>query len=241
MLDLPPQDRGHIMAIVDRIVRPDVPETRMRGFEELAEYTMGKVRERRDAPGVDLVSRLTTAEIEGRPLEAFELQGLMSVLMLAGLDTVASMLTFIARFLAHSPGHRRRLLADPAIRTDAIEEFLRRMPMVNLTRQARGDTMLDGAPVRAGDLVVAPLALANFPRDGQDWLSVDFDRPRLQHATFGAGVHYCPGSMLARTEIRIFLEEWLPRIPDFAVAEGARLEVKVGAAVMIPRLPLVWS
>ena len=95
--------------------------------------------------------------------------------------------------------------------------------------------------VRPGDLVVAPLALANFPQDGQDWLSVDFDRPRLQHATFGAGAHYCPGSMLARTEIRTFLEEWLPRIPDFAIAEGAELQVKVGAAVMIPRLPLVWT
>jgi cytochrome P450 len=241
MLDLPPQDRGHIMAIVDRIVRPDVPEARMRGFEDLADYTMGKVRERRAAPGDDLVSRLTAAEIEGRPLEPFELQGLMSVLMLAGLDTVASMLTFIARFLASSPGHRRRLLAEPSIRTEAIEEFLRRMAMVNLTRQAREDIVLDGISVRTGDLIVAPLTLANFPRDGQDWLQVDFDRPRLQHATFGGGAHYCPGSMLARTEIRIFLEEWLPRIPDFAIAEGARLEVKVGAAVMIPRLPLVWK
>jgi cytochrome P450 len=241
MLELPAQDRGPIMAIVDRIVRPDVPGTRIRGFDELAEYTMGKVRERRAAPGADLVSRLTAAEIGGRPLEPSELQGLMSVLMLAGLDTVASMLTFIARFLAGSPGHRRRLLAEPSIRTEAIEEFLRRMAMVNLTRQARADTMLDGVTVRQGDLVVAPLAFVNFPRDGQDWLSVDFDRPRLQHATFGGGAHYCPGSMLARTEIRIFLEEWLPRIPDFAIAEGARLQVRAGAAMMIPRLPLVWK
>ncbi len=47
--------------------------------------------------------------------------------------------------------------------------------------------------------------------------------------------------MLARTEIRIFLEEWLRRIPDFTIAEGACLEIKVGAAVMIPRLSLVWD
>ena len=65
-------------------------------------------------------------------------------------------------------------------------------------------------------------------------------RPRLTHATFGAGPHYCPGSPLARAEIRIFLEEWLTRIPDFAIAEGARLEVKVGAAAMMPSLPLAW-
>ena len=48
------------------------------------------------------------------------------------------------------------------------------------------------------------------------------------------------GSSLARAEIRIFLEEWLTRIPDFEIAEGAELEVKVGAAAMMPNLPLVW-
>ena len=95
--------------------------------------------------------------------------------------------------------------------------------------------------LKQGDLIVAPTALANFPDDGGDWLAVDFHRPRRPHATFGAGAHYCPGSMLARTEIRIFLEEWLRRIPHFTIAEGARLEIKVGAAVMIPRLPLVWN
>ena len=55
-----------------------------------------------------------------------------------------------------------------------------------------------------------------------------------QYATFGAGAHYCMGSSLARAEIRVFLEEWLARIPDFAIAEGAKLEVKVGAAAMMP-------
>ena len=188
-----------------------------------------------------MVSALIAADFGGRPLDETELQGLMTVLMLAGLDTVASMLTFIARFLATSPNHRRMLVANPAILTDAIEEFLRRMAMVNLTREVAVDTVLAGVQLKQGDLIVAPTALANFPDDGGDWLAVDFHRPRRPHATFGAGAHYCPGSMLARTEIRIFLEEWLRRIPDFMIAEGARLEIKVGAAVMIPRLPLVWE
>ncbi len=241
MLDLPADDRPIIMGIVDRIVRPDVPETRMRGFAELADYTGALAIARRSAPGEDLVSSLIAADFGGRPLDETELQGLMTVLMLAGLDTVASMLTFIARFLATSPGHRRMLVANPAILTDAIEEFLRRMAMVNLTREVAVDTVLEGVQLKQGDLIVAPTALANFPDDGGDWLAVDFRRPRRPHTTFGAGAHYCPGSMLARTEIRIFLEEWLRRIPDFAIADGARFEIKVGAAVMIPRLPLVWE
>ena len=138
------------MAIVDRIIRPDVPETRHRGFADLAEYTMGKVRERRASPGSDLVSQLAVANIDGRPLRDDELQGLMSVLMLAGLDTVASMLTFITRFLALNPGHRQQLRERPEIMTAAIEEFLRRMAMVNLTREVARDIDAGQRPPQAG-------------------------------------------------------------------------------------------
>ncbi len=241
MLDLPDEDKPVIMAFVDRIVRPDAPETRMQGFADMGAYTMAKVRERKARPGSDLISKLARSGFGDRPLRDDELQGLMSVLMLAGLDTVASMLTFITRFLATSPHHRVQLRERPDLLTNAIEEFLRRMAMVNLTRELVRDTQLGGVLLKAGDLIVAPTALANFPQDGSNWLEVDFERPRHLHATFGAGAHYCMGSSLARAEIRVFLEEWLKRIPDFAIAEGAVLEVKAGAAVMMPRLPLVWK
>lgn len=241
MLGLPAEDRPHVVAISDRIVRPDTPETRMRGFADLADYTMAKVRERSASPGNDLVSHLSRADIDGRKLSERELQGITTVLMLAGLDTVAGMLSFIVRFLAESPAHRRQLLDHPELTASAVEEFLRRMAMVNLTREVEQDTQLGGVVLKQGELIVAPTALCSFPEDGDDWLAVDFTRKRQQHATFGAGPHYCLGSMLARAEIRIFLEEWLPRIPDFAVADDARLEVRVGAAAMIPSLPLVWT
>ncbi|MBV1687803.1 cytochrome P450 [Novosphingobium sp. G106] len=241
MLDLPAGDRDHIMAVVDRIIRPDVPETRMRGFEELADYTMAKVRERRASPGEDLVSQLALAQIDGELLDDAALQGLMSVLLLAGLDTVAGMLGFIVRFLATSPAHRRQLREEPALISSAIEEFLRRMAMVNLTREVERDVVLDGVLLKRGDLVVVSTPLGNFPQDGQDWLAVDFHRPRIAHTTFGAGPHFCLGAMLARAEIRIFLEEWLSRIPDFEIPESAELKVQVGAAAMIPQLPLIWS
>jgi len=241
MLDLPMADREVILGIVDRIVRPDVPETRMKGFGELAEYCFARIGERRAQPGEDLLSVLAAASFQGRALSNAELQGLTTTLMLGGLDTVAAMLTFIARFLAESPQHRAELRARPEAITAAIEEFLRRMGMANLTREVACEVEIDGVRLMPGDLVLVPTPLCNFPEDGKDWLAVDFDRTRLTHATFGAGPHYCLGSMLARAEIRIFLQEWLARIPDFAVKPGVVLEVKVGAAACIPRLPLVWS
>ena len=242
MLDLPLDETPVIIEIVDRIIRPDVPETRLAGFDDLGRYTMAKVAERRARPGDDVISGLIAARIDGAPLSDGDMQGLMPVLMLAGLDTVAGMLSFIALFLARNPAHRRRLAADPGLIPAAIEEFLRRMAMVNLTREVAKDVELGGVAMRAGDLVVVPLALANlaeerYPRP----LEVDFDRPRPRHATFGAGPHVCMGAALARTEITIFLEEWLARIPEFGVAPDAALEVRVGAAAMIPALPLVWD
>jgi cytochrome P450 len=241
MLDLPLDDRPRIMAIVDRIIRPDVPETRMLGFEDLGRYTMEKVAERRVSPGEDVISGLLRARIDGEALSDVDLQGLMSVLMLAGLDTVAGMLSFITVFLARNPAHRHRLIAEPALIPVAIEEFLRRMAMVNLTREVAVDTRLGEVSLKAGDLIVVPTALPNLSEARYDNpLEVDFDRRRPRHTTFGAGPHVCMGASLARTEIAIFLEEWLSRIPDFAVAPGAALEVRVGAAAMIPALPLVW-
>lgn len=241
MLDLPAADRPLIMGIVDKIIRPEVPEARMAGFADLAAYMLGQIVERRGAPGDDMLTQLAAAQVKGKPLSDEELVGVTTVLMLAGLDTVAGMLSFIVRFLAGSPAHRAQLRERPELTANAVEEFLRRMAMVNLTREVSEDTVLDGVALSAGDLIVVPTALCNFPEDGEDWLAVDFERPRQVHATFGAGPHYCIGSMLARAELRIFLEEWLTRIPDFAVAEGTPLEVKVGAAAMIPRLPLVWQ
>ena len=242
MVGLPLSDRSTVMAIVHRITRPDVPETRMKGFEELAAYMMARVAERRADPGEDLISTLVAAEVDGQPLDEATLQGMMTVLMLAGLDTVAGMLGFIAAFLARNPVHRRRLIAEPALIPPAIEEFLRRLAMVNLTREVVDDTELGGVLMKAGDLVVAPTALANLAEERHaDPLSLDFERRRPRHTTFGAGPHVCMGATLARAEIAIFLEEWLARIPDFAIAPGAKLSVQVGAAAMIPSLPLIWT
>ena len=242
MLELPLADRPIIMDIVDRIIRPDLPETRMRGFEDLGRYTMAKVEERRGGGGADVISDLTRARIDGKPLSDEDLQGLMSVLMLAGLDTVAGMLGFIAAHLARHPAHRHALIAEPGRIPAAIEEYLRRMAMVNITREVAGDTELAGVTLKAGELVVVPLALANLAEERYErTLEVDLDRRRPRHASFGTGPHVCMGAALARTEIAIFLEEWLVRIPDFAIAPGAVLEVRVGAAAMIPELPLVWN
>ncbi len=71
-------------------------------------------------------------------------------------------------------------------------------------------------------------------------MEVDFRRESPKHSTFGHGVHRCPGTHLARTEIRITLEEWLARIPEFEVAPDQEIHYQGGIVGCIEALPLVW-
>lgn len=72
-------------------------------------------------------------------------------------------------------------------------------------------------------------------------MTVDFARKVGQHSIFGNGPHRCPGSFLARTEIKVFLQEWLQRIPEFSVKPGARPGIRSGVNGSLYSLPLVWQ
>jgi camphor 5-monooxygenase len=71
-------------------------------------------------------------------------------------------------------------------------------------------------------------------------LGVDFDRTTSEHTTVGNGPHRCPGALLALTEVRISLEEWLARILQFDVAPGEKIVYHGGIVGRILNLPLVW-
>jgi cytochrome P450 len=72
-------------------------------------------------------------------------------------------------------------------------------------------------------------------------LEVDFDRTVSRHLAFSAGPHRCLGSHLARLEIRVFLEEWLKRIPEFSIKASAELQYRGGKIIELTALPLVWD
>ncbi|HEY6869374.1 MAG TPA: cytochrome P450, partial [Novosphingobium sp.] len=123
----------------------------------------------------------------------------------------------------------------------AIEEILRRHALSTVARCVNGDTEFGGVSLRDGDRVMLPTMLHGL--DEARWddpLAVKFDRNARDHLTFGNGTHRCPGAMLARAELRIFLEEWLKRIPDFSLAEGSVLSFENGVVTGLKALPLVW-
>jgi camphor 5-monooxygenase len=96
--------------------------------------------------------------------------------------------------------------------------------------------------VKAGEIIVTPTPLSGTDeRMNEDPLKVDFHRKSMEHTTFGNGHHKCPGAHLARTEIRVTLEEWLQRIPEFSVAPGTVLKFGGGIVGTVNGLPLVWD
>jgi len=163
--------------------------------------------------------------------------------MTGGLDTVASMMGFVMRFLAMHPEHRQRLLDEPAKIPAAVDEFIRRHGVANTARVVTHDTRFEGVELRAGDRVLVPNNLYGLDDEVfENALDVDFDRADAsRHASFGNGPHRCPGANLARLEIRLLLEAWLPVIPDFSMDPERPPLMTTGIGNSIIELPLVWQ
>ena len=214
---------------------------RMAAAVDIYGYLGTLMADRRAEPRDDIVSYLLTCEVDGRPLEDQELLQIAFLLYMAGLDTVAGALGYMFRHLADEPELRRRLASDGDAVAATVEELLRAYSIVTPVRVVTGDIEFAGCPMRAGDRVLLPTLSANRDRDefdgGED---VRIDRHANRHIAFGAGPHRCLGSHLARLELRIALEEWHRRIPDYHVAEGAELRQHVGGVAGYDRLPLAW-
>jgi cytochrome P450 len=167
---------------------------------------------------------------------------LCSQVLIAGLDTVVNFLGFAMLHLATHHELRDRLAAEPALIPAAVNELLRRSPIVTIGREVRQDIAFAGVQLKAGDMVMAPTALHGLdPRANERPDEVDLKRREPAHSTFGHGDHKCPGAHLARTELVISIEEWLARVPDVTLAPGAEVTFSGGLVGCVDALPLVWA
>ncbi|MGQ0622069.1 MAG: cytochrome P450 [Panacagrimonas sp.] len=241
LVDLPISDRAKLGALADGTVRDPEPGRRVAAMDGLAAYLEPYLNARRGTNGEDLLSRAVNATIAGRPVTAAESLGAAIHLLMAGLDTVSSLLSFVMLFLAQNPSHRRALVEKPDLIPAASLELIRRFPIVTMARQARGDFTIEGTEFKQGDMVAVASHLFNLdPSVYERPLEVDWNRPVHKTLTFGHGPHRCPGALLGRNELVIGLQEWLRHIPDFELEEGAEVSVCGGTVAKITKLPLVW-
>ncbi|MFT3754475.1 MAG: cytochrome P450 [Pseudoxanthomonas sp.] len=243
IVDLPAEDRHQLLPHADVIVRSADMQERLEANKAISAYLMQWIQKRSQEPGDDLISKIATAKVNGRPLTPPEVFGMCSLMLVGGLDTVAGMLAFTARYLAEHPEQRKELIDNPELLPVAIEEIMRRSALPNTARVITHDFEYKGIQFKQGDMIQLPKALYNLDeRKISCPLTVDFHRPQpIPNATFGAGPHKCPGGPLARNEIRIFIEEWLKRIPDFRIKTGFEVQTSGGMVNGLHALELEWD
>lgn len=200
------------------------------------------IDDKRRSPGDDLLSAALGWTIDGEPIPRADLLSWCLLMFMAGLDTVSTQLAYTFWHLARHDGDRARIAGDPSAIPGAVEELLRAFAFVAPARKVRRDADFHGCPLKAGDMVLVPLSAANRdPAAFPDPTSVVLDRTGNNHVAFGAGPHRCLGSHLARRELRIALEEWHRRIPDYRLTDGVEVTEHGGGLYGIDALHLTWD
>jgi cytochrome P450 len=229
-----PQEDADIFRRFIRMVLEDVDATAeereaQQEEGELDAYMDARIAEHVAEPRDDLTSFLLDAELDGNKLDPDHVRGTMVLLMIAGIDTTWSAIGASLWHLAQHAQDRKRLATEPALMDTAVEELLRAYAPVTMARLVAKDFEFQGCPMKEGDWLLLPFPAANrdpdvFPDAGQ----VDLARAENRHAAFGLGIHRCVGSNLARMELRVALEEWMRRYPDFELADPSAVTWSAG-------------
>ena len=232
LMGMPQSDLPQFLQWRDNTIRPDIDPHDPNSAQKIREatgkaitrYFESAIELRRAQPDDNLLSRIVHAQVEGRSFTDDELLGICHLLLLAGLDTVTATLDCMVAYLARNPQQRQLLVEHPELIDGAIEEMLRtETPVTVVARVVKQEHVMRGCTLKPGDGVTIGIGAANGDAEFTDPNVVDFRREGNRHLAFGAGPHRCLGSHLARMELRIALEEFHKRIPEYFVAEGTTL------------------
>lgn len=206
------------------------PELRDETLGEMAAYFDAEINDRIANGGDDLIAYLVKLEIGGQSLDKPTMQKILMLQLVAGIDTTWGVLGASLWHLAGHPEDRRRLVAEPDLLPIAVEEFLRAFASVSLWRTVTEPAVVGDAEMKAGDTVM--MAFPAACRDPEAFEKADeviIDRARNRHVAFGAGIHRCLGSNLARLEITLALRVWLELVPEFELDPAGEVTWAEGA------------
>ncbi|HJR25404.1 MAG TPA: cytochrome P450 [Acidimicrobiales bacterium] len=188
---------------------------------QLIQYLNALFEERRAAPRDDLVSALLAVEEEGDRLSEAELGAIVLLLFVAGHETTMNLIGNGTVALLRSRPQWERLVADPELTPNAVEELLRFDGPVHATQRiATEDAVVGEVQVEQGQSVICHLAAANRdPARFTDPDELDIARPDVQQLTFSHGIHYCLGAALARLEGQEAFKALTRRFPGLELAQ----------------------
>ncbi len=249
LMGLPHEDLPQFLQWRDDTIRPESTSAtqeeadakRAAAGKAIEEYFEAQIEQKRRNPDDRLLTTIVHGEVDGRPLTHEELLGITHLLLLGGLDTVTATLDCMILYLANNPERRRALVEDPSLIPPAVEELLRHQtPVMMVPRIIAQSGEIGGVTFEAGDGATLMIGAADVDEaEFDDPDAVLFDRERNRHLAFGGGPHRCLGSHLARLELRVALEEFHRRIPEYSLADGAEIRFSPGIR-QADHLPLVF-
>jgi cytochrome P450 len=242
-----PFDRiGPIQKATDDAIRGP-GEGRAAGWAQVGAFLDNYLKQRSEEPArgdfVDVVLAGVEGE-DGEPAPWEHKVFVMVDLLAGGIGTTSHTLASLAHHLATHPDHVKRLIAQPELHANLVEEIIRiYAPVTALGRTATRDTEIAGQAIKEGDLVMlSEGAACRDPRVTDNPSVVDLDRRVTQNLAFSYGPHRCIGAHVARLVMRVALEQLLSRMPDLAVAPGQQPSFSnSGVARNMDTLPLVFS
>ncbi|MFF4750899.1 cytochrome P450 [Streptomyces sp. NPDC002514] len=244
LLGVPYADHEFFEEQSRRLLRGPTAEATQDARDRLDEYLGGLIDRKRKEPGDGLIDELVEQQArEGTP-DRDELVALAIILLVAGHETTANMISLGTFTLLQHPERLAELRADPSLLPAAVEELLRMLSIADgLLRVATEDIEVAGTTIRAGEGVVFSTSVINrdegvYP--GPD--SLDWHRSTRHHVAFGFGIHQCLGQNLARTELEIALAALIGRLPGLRLAVPAEeIPFKPGDTIQgMLELPVTW-
>ena len=219
------------------------PELRAKYRDIIRTFFAAEVADRRANPKDDLITALCQTEHEGELLPDEVVVGMCNLQLVAGIDTTWSSIgSALWHFATHENDRRRMAEADDALWDTAIEELLRFYSPVTMARNAIETVEYGGVTMEPGDKILMNFPGANHDPDVfEDPDTVVLDRQRNRHVAFGAGIHRCAGSNLARMEMEVSLKAWFARIPEFTLVDPDAVTWAGGQVRGPRRLPILFG
>jgi cytochrome P450 len=228
LMEMPTDDRRKFSDLVDIMIGMDDPEMRVTpesgqlAAAQLFEIAMNLAVEHKVNPTKgSVLDALLNGVVEGETLNEFEFCTFFLILIAGGVETTRTATSQGMRLLMEHPAELQKLVDDPSLIPDAIEEILRFYPSFNfMQRTAKQDVKVGDMDVKKGDIVRMYYPSVNHETEifGDDADVFDVTRTRRmpnlrnEHRTFGVGQHFCIGSHLARKELVVMFEEMIPRL-----------------------------
>lgn len=253
-LGVPRKDWGMLKDEFLYMLQPDPDKSEEDNIERSMEaglnctkYFAKLLEQRRtEGYGTDLISDLDQADFDGERLEDDEIFGFCLVLVPAGFDTTASVLSRLMYMFAEQPEIRTQLeevIDDPDKLDLAIEELIRFLPpQPGVARNVTDKCTFAGTELDEGDRLLLLWPSAN--RDPEEFENPDelvLDRQPNRHVGFGSGIHRCLGAHLARLELKVLLRTFLSRVPRFRLAPDKEATFHTGNTWGVKYVPVVFD